>query len=99
MGAAYVFFKWIHFFFLSIKTPKSHSGGQYYLFRQQNLRLCKWPAPGLLCASIHYHHKAVDVSPLCLFCAKHGVHQPVHYRPVTRAAWEMAKQRGMSAWS
>ena len=34
-------------------------------------RLCKWPAPGLLCASIHYHHKALDVSPLRLFCAKH----------------------------
>lgn len=61
--------------------------------------LCKWPAPGLLCASIHYHHKALDVSPLRLFCAKHQAHQPVHYGPVTRAAWEMAKQRGMSAWS
>lgn len=24
-------------------------------------RLCKWPAPGPLCAVIHYHHKAVDV--------------------------------------
>lgn len=44
-----------------------------YLFR-----LSKWPAPGLLCASIHYHHKAVDVSPLCLFFAS-TVHQPAHY--------------------
>lgn len=31
--------------------------------------LCQWTAPGLLCASIHYRHKALDVSPLHLFPA------------------------------
>lgn len=60
--------------------------------------LCQWTAAGLLCASIHYHHKAVDVSPFHLFCAKHPAHQPVHYRPETRAAREMAKWGGMPAW-
>lgn len=35
-------------------------------------RICtlrQWTAPGLLCASIHYRHKALDVSPLHLFAA------------------------------
>lgn len=36
--------------------------------------LCQWTAPGLLCASIHYRHKALDVSPLHLFCALSARH-------------------------
>lgn len=40
--------------------------------------LCQWTAPGLLCASIHYRHKALDVSPSPSFpCAKHPTHRSV----------------------
>lgn len=50
-------------------------------------RLCQWPAPGLLCPSIHYHHKAFDVSPLRLSCAKYQANQPFHYGPVMSGRW------------
>lgn len=97
---AYILLKWTNAVFLYIKGDQKATVAANIIYLGSRIcRLCKWPAPGLLCASIHYHHKAVDVSPLRLFCAKHQAHQPVHYRPVTRAAWEMAKQRGMSAWS
>lgn len=97
MSPACIFFKWLNTFLRYIKSSQKATATANIIYLDSRIcRLCKWPALGLLCASIHYHHKAVDVSPLRLFCAQ--AHQPVHYRPVTRAAWEMAKQRGMSAW-
>lgn len=91
-----------HFFFLWIKREqKATAAAANLIYLDSRIcRLCKWPAPGLLCASIHYHHKALDVSPLCLFCAKHRAGGRTRLSitgSVTRAAWEMAKQRGMSA--
>lgn len=61
-------------FFLSVclsieREQKATAAANIIYLGGRICTLCQWTAPGLLCASIHYRHKALDVSPLHLFPA------------------------------
>lgn len=59
MGKAYIYLKGVNaVFFTTVKeTPKDTVADNIIYLDSRICRLCKWPAPGLLCASIHYHTK------------------------------------------
>lgn len=62
------------FFFLSVcfsieRAQKAAVAANIIYLGGRICTLYQWTAPGLLCASIHYRHKALDVSPLHLFPA------------------------------